>query len=308
MHQNRVISIGECMVELTRGTDGRFGLAYGGDTFNTAVYLARSGVPVAYATAIGDDPYSAGIMSAAVANGVADDLMTTLPGRMPGLYMIETTAVGERSFWYWRERAAARDLFECPGRDAVVTAIQSAALVYFSGITLSLYSQRGLDVLAEALSRARSNGVRVAMDGNFRPRGWGGDLVRARATFERFWRLADIALPTFDDEQLLWGDAGPTATIDRLSAFGVPEIAVKHGADGVWLASDMGCRHMACPAVVQAVDTTAAGDSFNAGYISRRLAGATPADAAMQGHRLAAIVIQHRGAIAPIAATDAALR
>jgi 2-dehydro-3-deoxygluconokinase len=112
----RVVTVGECMVELARGSDGRFGLAYGGDTFNTAAYLARAGVPVSYATAVGDDPYSAGILELARQEGVGTDLVVILKGRMPGLYLIETNS-GERTFWYWRDRAAARDLFECTDAD-----------------------------------------------------------------------------------------------------------------------------------------------------------------------------------------------
>src|SRR5207302_4569624 len=88
--QRRVVSVGEVMIELSRGQDGRYGLAYGGDTFNTAVYLARAGVDTAYATALGDDPYSDGIAALAGAEGVGTDLMMRVPGRMPGLYLIET--------------------------------------------------------------------------------------------------------------------------------------------------------------------------------------------------------------------------
>ena len=55
-----LVSIGECMVELSRRGDG-MSLGYGGDTFNTAVYAARLGLDVAYATALGDDPYSQAI-------------------------------------------------------------------------------------------------------------------------------------------------------------------------------------------------------------------------------------------------------
>ena len=65
--KSRVVAIGEVMIELARGGDGRFGMACGGDTFNTAVYLARAGIDVAYATALGDDPYSDGIVSMAAA-------------------------------------------------------------------------------------------------------------------------------------------------------------------------------------------------------------------------------------------------
>jgi 2-dehydro-3-deoxygluconokinase len=45
------------------------------------------------------------------------------------------------------------------------------------------------------------------------------------------------------------------------------------------------------------VDTTAAGDSFNAGYLAARIGGASPIDAARAGHRLAGIVIMTPGAI-----------
>jgi 2-dehydro-3-deoxygluconokinase len=297
-HQ-RVVSIGECMVELARQSDGRFVSGYGGDTYNTAVYLARLGVPVAYATKLGDDPYSQGITAAARAEGVATDLIAHVPGRNAGLYMIETAANGERTFHYWRERAPARELFEGEHALVVAAAMNDATLVYLSGITLSLYDAHGLDALEAALGAAKTCGARVAIDGNFRPRGWGGDILRARTVFERFLRLADVALPTFDDEQLLWGDTTPQQTLARMAAWGVGEVALKRGADGALVQIGGATVSVPCPQSVTPVDTTAAGDSFNAAYLASRLRAATPEAAALAGHALAARVIQHRGAIIP---------
>ena len=308
-----VVSIGECMVELARGPDRRFAQGFGGDTFNVAVYLARCGVDVSYATALGDDPYSAGILELARTEGVGTSLVHIAPGRMPGLYLIETTRQGERTFHYWRDRAPARELFDGAAAGKVADAMRTASLVVFSGITLSLYSEAGLDRFASALAAARSAGTRIAMDGNYRPRGWGGDAARARRTMERFWRLAGIALPTFDDEAALWGDADPHVTIARLSALGVGEIVVKQGREGAF------CRapseparsepaggetvHVDVPVQIEPVDTSAAGDSFDAAYLAARLRGETVESAALAGHRLAGVVIQHRGAIAPADAT-----
>src|ERR1700753_3760351 len=99
--KRRVVAIGEVMIEMSRGNDGRFGMSCGGDTFNTAVYLARAGLDVSYATALGDDPYSDSIVAMASAEGVKTDLMLRVPGRLPGLYMIETDPKGERRFRYW---------------------------------------------------------------------------------------------------------------------------------------------------------------------------------------------------------------
>jgi len=297
--KSRVICVGEVMVELSRGNDGRYGMGFGGDTFNTAVYLARAGIPAAYATAMGDDPYSDGLMALATAEGVNGDLIRRMRGRMPGLYLIETDAKGERKFYYWRETSPARDLFELPDWAAVAEALLSARLVYFSGVTLSLYSNTGIGRFLAALELARRQGVKVAFDGNFRPRGWKGDVARARTVFAEALKRVDIALPTFDDEATLWGDTNPEATVERLQAFGIGEIVVKNGSSTALVADKDGREHVPVPEVVEPIDTTAAGDSFNAAYLAARLNGENPLAAAGAAHGLAGQVIRHRGAIMP---------
>lgn len=297
----RVVSIGECMIEIAVKSGGEARLASGGDTLNTAVYLARQGVAVDYATALGDDPYSAQMLDLWRAEGVGTALVPRLARRVPGLYMIRTDDRGERSFHYWRDRAPARELFELPESAALAERLAGYDLLYFSGITLSLYSDRGRDAFHAGLSAARAKGARIAFDGNYRPRGW-PDKAKARDVFERFLALATHVLPTFDDEQALFGDADPQATIARLRGTGVGEIVVKCGSDGCHVATAETAVTVPVPAVVTPVDTTAAGDSFNAGYLAGRFAGLDPAAAAGRGHRLAAAVIGHRGAIVPLSA------
>lgn len=297
--KKRVVSVGEVMIEMARLPDGRFSIACGGDTFNTAVYLARSGIDVTYATALGDDPYSEGIVALASAEHVGTDLMARLPGRLPGLYLIETNPAGERTFNYWRDTAPARDLFELADWSRIAESLIAARLIYFSGITLSIYSNIGLGRFLATLELARQQGVRVAFDSNYRPRAWKGDLARTRTVFAEALKRVDVALPTFDDEALLWGDASPEATVERLQSFGVGEIVVKNGPNAACVAAGGRREFIQVPDVVMPVDTTAAGDSFNAGYMAARLSGGNPGDAVAAGHRLAAEVIQHRGAIVP---------
>ena len=231
------VCVGEVLIELARGSDGRFSLSCGGDTFNTAVYLARAGIEVAFASVLGDDPYSDSIMDLAVAEGVSGKLILRVPGRLPGLALIENGPAGERSFRYWREGAPARDLFELPDWMRVADGLMSARLIYFSGITLSLYSNAGIGRFLALLEAARSQGAKVAFDGNFRPRGWKGDLTRTRTVFIEALKRVDIALPTFDDEAVLWGDPSPEATVARLQAFGIGEIVVKNGPNSALVAS-----------------------------------------------------------------------
>ena len=291
------------MVELARQSDGRFGLAFGGDTFNTAVYLARLGANVSYLTALGNDPYSRQIIDLARSEGIDTSSIQIAEGRSPGLYLIETDN-GERSFWYWRDNSPAREVFDDVSVEKALAAIAQAGVIYFSGITLSLYQNQALDAFAVALGKARTGGAKVVMDSNYRPRGWQVEKAEVQNVFERFWSLADIALPTFDDEQALWGDQSAGDTIARLSSLGVAEICVKLGGDGAQIAVDGTANHIQTEMIASPVDTTAAGDSFNAGYLAARLNGHAAADAVAIAHRLAGIVVSHRGAIAPKSATD----
>ncbi len=295
----RAICVGEATIELARGGDGRFALASSGDTFNTAIYLARAGQPVAFASALGDDTYSDAIVSLAKAESIDTDLLARVTGRLPTLALVDANLKGEHRSHVWRDSAPARDLFELPNWSFTAAALTTARLIYFSGITLSLYSNIGLGRFLAAVELARTAGAKIAFDGNFRPHGWRGDLTRARTVFAEALKRVDIALPTYDDEAVLWGDLSPEATVERLRAFGVSEIVVKNGPNGALVANSAGHDLVPVPEVVAPVDATAAGDGFNAGYLAVRLAGCKPGEAAATAHRLAGQVIRHRGAIAP---------
>ena len=143
----RVASIGECMIELkpAQGDSqgGSYSRGYGGDTLNTSVYLARLGVGVDYITALGDDPMSDEMVAGWKAEGVGTDQVLRLPGKLPGIYLIQTDGRGERRFFHWRENSAVRQLMDLPATDDMLASLASYDLVYLSAITLSLYSNEG---------------------------------------------------------------------------------------------------------------------------------------------------------------------
>ena len=301
----RVACIGECMVEFAQSHDGLFRRGFGGDTLNTALYLARLGVDVSYVTALGDDTLSDAMLAAWRAEGIKTDDVLRLHGRVPGLYMIERDARGERSFLYWRDRAPAREFFD-RADDATLERLSRFDWLYFSGISLSLYGETGRARLRELLAAARKRGGRVAFDGNYRPRGW-SDVQAARNAFNDILPLVHLALPTLEDEQALFGDADVSACLARLKAAGIKEIVVKRGAQGCLIDAEGSVFDVPPPDVVQPVDTTAAGDSFNAGYIAARIKGVSQRDAAGAGHRLAAAVIMSAGAVIPREAMPAVI-
>jgi 2-dehydro-3-deoxygluconokinase len=294
-----VICVGEAVIELARAGEGPFTIAAAGDTFNTAVYLARAGIDVTFASALGDDPYSDRIVALMTAEGVSTDLVLRVTGRLPGLYLVDTNSAGKHHYYGWDREAPARDLFELPHWGRLAPRLLAAKLVYFSGITLSLYSNTGIGRFLALVEMARQNGAKIVFDGNFRPLGWKGNLARTRTVFMEALKRVDIALPTYDDEAVLWGDPSPQATVERLQAFGIDEIVVKNGPNSALVAAQGHREFIPVPEVIVPVDTMAAGDSFNAAYIAARLSGDGPVAAAAAAHRLAGQVIRHRGAIMP---------
>jgi 2-dehydro-3-deoxygluconokinase len=292
-------SIGECMIELSGGREDLWRMGFAGDTFNTAWY-ARALLPpergVAYITALGDDPFSDRLRAFIADAGVETDRIRTVPGRRPGLYAI-TLKEAERTFTYWRGESAARLL----AADAawLRQALSGAELIYFSGITLGILTPAARERLIAALAERRQQGATIAYDTNFRPALW-PDEDEARAAMETALMVADIALPTFDDEQRLFGDATPEAAAERVASFGVKEVVIKNGDAPCLVVADG--RQESVPPVKprRMVDTTGAGDSFGGAYLAARLMGRPPVEAAELGHRVAAEVVGVHGALAPI--------
>ena len=290
-----IACIGECMIELSQDAEGRTVRGFGGDTLNTAIYLARLGSHVDYVTALGDDPFSAEMLEAWQAEGIGVTRVPRIAGKLPGLYAIKTNDTGERRFYYWRENSAARMLLDLPQTEALLRALSGYDLIYLSGITLSLYNEVNRMRLIDALEQARRHGSRVAFDTNFRPRGWPSPEA-ARLAFESAFTVSDIVLASTDDLSPLYG----TADSDKLAArIGAGEVVLKLSGPACVVRCKDGLQTIASTRSPQVVDTTAAGDSFAAAYLATRLRGADPFAAAAAGHRLAGAVVGHPGAIIP---------
>ncbi|BCK33023.1 2-dehydro-3-deoxygluconokinase [Vibrio cholerae] len=301
MKVNRVAVIGECMVELQK-TDDQLKQSFGGDTLNTALYLSRltqqHGVTTAYVTGLGKDPFSKEMLANWQQEGINTDLVQISDNKLPGIYAIETAADGERSFFYWRNDSAAKYWLRDGSVESFAAALSQNQVIYLSGISLAILPTDCREKLVELLTLCRKDGVKVAFDDNFRPALW-ESLDAARDMYASILRLTDIAFLTFDDEVMLYGDSEEQQAIERTQAFGVKEIVVKRGAQECYVVTPNDFIAVPAVKVSNVVDTTAAGDSFSAGYLAKRLTGGSTVDSAVAGHTLAGTVIQHRGAIIP---------
>ncbi len=282
------------MLELSREGE-HWRLGYGGDTLNTAIHMARAGIRTGYFTAVGSDQFSREMTRGWAAEGLDLSLVMTHPSRNSGLYAIETDAAGERSFAYWRDSAAAREMFALPEANEAIERAREASLLSFSLITLAILPASARETLLAWARTFRDSGAMVAFDGNYRPRLW-ESVEEARLARDRAIACATIGLPTLEDETALSDDRSPAEVARRWEALGCAEVVVKLGAEGCRLPDGRIC---APPAELKPVDTSGAGDAFNGGYLSARMKGASVEEAALAGHALAGWTIMRRGAIPP---------
>lgn len=299
--EQRVALIGECMIELRGTLFGALQQSWGGDTYNTAVYLKRllkESFDVHYLTGLGNDPLSQYLITAWQAQGINTQSICFVPGKMPGLYQISVDDRGERSFQYWRNDAAAKYIFDNATAQGLSQQLAEFGWVYLSGISLAILTQAGRQTLINALELYAKQGGKVVFDNNYRPTLW-QSVDDTQNAYRRVMEITHMALLTEDDEQSLWGY---TSVGQILANCLSPEVVVKRGNQPCVVRYLEQVDEVPGETVSHVVDTTAAGDSFAAGYLYGRLAGLSAIESVKQGHVLASVVIQHSGAIIPLEA------
>ena len=287
-----LIGLGECMIELSAtqplAQARSLRKSYGGDVMNTLVHAARLGSRTGFISRVGHDPFGGGLRREWEAEGI-DISQAPLVAGLNGVYFISLLPDGEREFSYYRANSAASQLQPA---DLNVDFIASSRCLLISGITQAI-SESAEATTLEAARIAKRSGVQVAFDPNYRAQLWQsrGGLKAARVAAQNVLPLVDVLLPSGPADLEVF-DLNSDLDVLELA----PLVALKTGADGAWIRDEAQRVHLPAERVT-VIDTTGAGDAWNAGFLHHLLRGATPITAALAGHRQAAKVVQALGAI-----------
>ena len=300
-HSLRFVSIGECMVEMAPAVNAdEYKLGFAGDTFNTAWY-AKALSPSCqscFVSRVGTDEASNKMLNMMDQSGIDTGHILRSPDRSVGLYLISLNN-GERSFSYWRDSSAARQLADDTA--ALQAATNDGDVIYFSGITMAILDAKGRETLLDVVAKARAAGKTTVFDSNLRPRLWDSPKVMCD-TVMRASAVSDIVLPSYDDEAVHFGDADIAATRDRYLAAGAATVIVKNGEGDVHFSHAGRTGDVTPPQATAVVDTTSAGDSFNAGFLIGLHQTDSVNEAILKAARVAGHVISQKGALVPLPA------
>ncbi|GAA0799030.1 sugar kinase [Spirilliplanes yamanashiensis] len=258
-------------LEYARG----FSFGIGGAESNVAVGVARLDGRATWIGRVGADATGDLVARRLAAEGV-DTVAVRDPG-FTGLMVRHRRSGGALHVDYHRAGSAGSRLAPADVPDAVVAA---AGVLHVTGITPAL-SDSARDAVRHAVRVARAAGVPVSVDVNHRAKLW--DRATAAPVLRELVEQADIVFAGPAEARLVLGGAGqpagqPAAELARaLAALGPAEAVVKDGANGCTAVID-GDRHDLPAVAVTVVDPVGAGDAFVAGYLTARLAGASPAE------------------------------
>lgn len=295
--QPDIVCLGEPMLEFNCQADGRYLAGHGGDTSNCAIAAARQGAAVGYLTCLGNDSFGDSFMALWAAEVVDASQVRRDPEAPTAIYFVDHDA-GQHRFTYRRAGSAASKMTP---QTFASDYVAQARILHVSGISQAI-SSSACDTVFHAIGVAREHGVTVSYDSNLRLQLW--PLQRARAVIHAAMRECDIALPGLDDAEQLTGLTDPDAIVDFYLELGAGTVALTLGKAGTLVATPQRRERIGVRAV-DAVDATAAGDTFDGAFLAEILRGSDPFSAARYANAAAALSTLGYGAVAPMPRREA---
>ena len=257
-----IATLGEALVDMIEQPDGRFQACLGGSVFNSAIGLARQGVPTAYLNPLSTDKFGGRFAALLRASDVLPAARAPSP-RPTSLAIVSIDGQGAPTYAFHRERVADRDVSAASLVDSFPPQL---ALLHTGG--LALVPEDG-DKLLPALRAAAERGALISIDANLRPL-VADDLPRYLDAVRQALKQAHIVKVSDEDLAHLGLDAAnPEQVADALfHGSAVQLIAVTRGGQAASLMTRSRRIELPTPANLALVDTVGAGDCFQAGLIA----------------------------------------
>jgi len=299
---SRVVAVGEIIVDFVSTKPVPYAKArmfekcFGGAPMNTAVGVSRLGVSAGVITAVGKDPFGDFLFEALRENKVDVSNVKRKEGKRTSITFVANEPItGERTFLFYRKPWTGETADSSLERDDIdPTYISRADLLHVSGFALSQQPSRG--AIFHAIGIARKSDVHVSFDPTLRSDVWDDEEI-LRKTYRKALRLSDIATFSREEAQFVLGTAEPDKAASKALKLGPRTVGIKLGSQGSFVKTANGKVIMKPAFSVKSVDTTGAGDGWNAGFLIGICKGWDLEKSVTVANAVGGLVVTRRGAI-----------
>jgi len=299
---SRVVAIGEIIVDFVSTEPAPyaktrvFEKCFGGAPMNTAVGISRLGVSVGVIAAVGADPFGDFLVEVLRRNRVDVSNVMRKEGRRTSItFVVNEPTTGERTFLFYRKPWTGDTADSSLERDDVDhNYISKADILHVSGFALSQQPSRS--TIFHAIRIAQKSEVPISFDPTLRPDVWDSEEV-LRRTYRKALEFSDIATFSREEAQFVLGTCQPDKAATKALKMGPRIVGIKLGAQGSFVKTVDG-KVIRKPAFrVKPVDTTGAGDGWNAGFLVGICEGWELEKSVTIANAVGALVVTKRGAI-----------
>ena len=291
----KICAIGECMMELTNAKMELYSQSIAGDTLNFTSYLDKKIFDTSYFTAVGTSEISKRVISFLKKQKIKTNLVSQIDSHEIGLYLIENSKVGEKIFYYWRDNSAAKFFFNNQNIKECKNQLQKFQYVYFSGITLSLFENHNFVNFISILELLKKKQIKIIFDFNIRIKRW--SKKKLFSYFSKTLPFVDILFASGEDLNFLKGKASLKIFTNLIQKYNIKHGIYRNNARLNYSFYKDERYFIKNKIKNKVVDTSGAGDGYNATYISKFIKFNDPQKALHAASEIGAKIVMKKGAI-----------
>lgn len=290
-----ICAIGECMMELTNATNVLYSQSIAGDTLNFSSYLDKNIFDTSYFTAVGTSEISKRVINFLQKKKIKTNLLSQIDSHEIGLYLIENSKVGEKIFYYWRDNSAAKFFFNNQNLNKYKNQLEKFQYVYFSGITISLFENHNFVNFISILEFLKKNQIKIIFDFNIRIKRW--SKKKLFSYFSKTLPFVDILFASGEDLNFLKGNSSVKSFTNLIQKYNINHGIYRSNARLNYSFYKDERYFIKNKIKNKVVDTSGAGDGYNAAYISNFIKFNNPQKALHAASKIGAKIVMKKGAI-----------
>jgi len=293
-----VCSIGEAMIEISNIKNSLYNQSFAGDTLNFCNYLDKKKLNAFFLSAIGKSEINQSLLDFVKSKKISTKYIKKINQFEVGLYLIKNKDNGEKQFFYWRDESAAKHYFNNIDFLNLYKELKNFDYIYFSGITLSIIHISKLNNFIKLLNLLKSKKIKIVFDFNIRPSRW--NKKNLNIFLDSVLKFVDICFLSGEDMNY-WKNKNDIKSYEQI----VRKYKLKHSifrknAKFTYVFLNKTRYVFKNKLLKRVVDTSGAGDGFNAAYLSNFIVNNDPVLALKAGSSLGSKIVMKKGAIVDV--------